>query len=114
MNDIPGTAIDRLPSDLAIPRDPAGAPVFAEPWEARVFGMVVSLHQAGAFEWKSFQELLVDEIARSEASGHPRPYYLNWAMAAERLFETLAFASRAAVDARVEALRPEDRTIRLR
>jgi nitrile hydratase accessory protein len=95
-------------------RDDAGTPVFNEPWEARIFAMVVSLHRAGAFEWKDFQRLLIDEIARSEADGKPRPDYLNWAMAAKQLFDWLDFASRAAIDERVAELRPEDRTIRLR
>jgi len=106
--------VDGFPADLSIPRGPDDDPVFAEPWEARIFSLVVTLHRAGAFEWKQFQELLVDEIGRSEASGRPHPYYLNWAMAAERLFESLGYASRTSVDTRVEVLRPDDRTVRLR
>lgn len=103
-----------LPADLTIPRNEDGAPVFREPWEARIFSMVVTLHRSGAFEWKEFQSLLVDEISRTEAAGTPRPYYLNWAMAAERLFEQLDFAARTSIDSRVAELRPDDRTIRLR
>lgn len=103
-----------IPADLVVPRGLDNEPVFAEPWEARIFSLVVTLHRAGAFEWQQFQELLVDEIGHSEASGRPRPYYLNWAMAAERLFDTLGFASQTDVDVRVEVLRPDDRTIRLR
>ena len=103
-----------IPMELSIPRGPDDEPVFAEPWEARIFSLVVTLHRAGAFEWKQFQELLVNEIDQSEASSQPRPYYLNWAMAAERLFDTLGVASRTDVDVRVEVLRPDDRTVRLR
>ena len=99
---------DGIPEELAIPRD---GPVFADPWDARIFSRVVTLHRAGAFEWKRVQALLVDEIGRSEARGQPRPYYLNWAMAAERLFEALGLASRESLDGRVEALRPNDRTV---
>jgi len=105
---------DGIPVDLRIPRGPDQEPVFAEPWEARIFSLVVTLHRAGAFEWKQFQELLIDEIGHSEATGRPRLYYLNWATAAERLFESLGFASRSSVDIRVEVLRPDDRTVRLR
>lgn len=121
MNDASHTTADptatvpvELPPELAVPRDDAGEPVFAEPWEARIFALVVDLYRTSAFEWHLFQTLLIDEIARSEAAGHPRPYYLNWAMAAERLFETLGFVARDAIDGRVEELRPDDRTIRLR
>ena len=103
-----------IPADLSVPRGLVNEPVFAEPWEARIFSLVVTLHRGGAFEWKQFQELLVDEIGHSEASGRPRPYYLNWTVAAERLFESLDLVSRTAVDRRVEVLRPDDRTIRLR
>lgn len=102
-----------LPADLSIPADTDG-PVFAEPWEARVFALVVKLQQAGLFAWGDFQAVLVDEITHSEAAGSPRPYYLNWAMAAERLFEQLGLAERVAVDTRVADLRPDDHTVRLR
>ena len=103
-----------LPEELHIPRGDDDEPVFAEPWEARVFALVVSLHRAGRFEWKTFQSLLVDEIGRSERAGQPRTYYLNWAMAAERLFEQIGLSERSAVDQRVQQLRPDDRTIHLR
>jgi nitrile hydratase accessory protein len=102
-----------LPAGLDIPKD-ADGPVFVEPWEARAFAMVVDLNQQGRFAWKDFQALLVEEIARSEREGLGRPYYFNWLVAAERLFETLGLAGRDEVDAEVERLRPDDRTVRLR
>lgn len=102
-----------LPMGLEIPRDEQG-PVFVEPWEARAFAMVVDLNAQGRFAWKDFQSLLVEEIGDSERGGLDRPYYVNWLIAAERLFERLGMADRAEVDAEVEALRPDDRTVRLR
>lgn len=102
-----------LPPDLAVPRDETG-PVFAEPWEARVFAMVVEMNARGLFGWGEFQSLLVDEIRRSEGEGLCRPYYMNWLLAAERLFEARGLVEREATDAEVERLRPDDRTIRLR
>jgi nitrile hydratase accessory protein len=102
-----------LPAGLDIPHD-ADGPVFVEPWEARAFAMVVDLNQQGRFTWKDFQSLLVEEIGNSEREGLGRPYYLNWLFAAERLFEKLGLADRDEVDAEVERLRPEDRTVRLR
>ncbi len=102
-----------LPKDLSIPRDQDGEPVFAEPWEARTFAMVVNAHGQALFEWQYFQNLLIDEICRSESSQSPQPYYLSWAMAAERLFETLGSISRNEIDRRVAVLRPDDKTVRL-
>ena len=106
-------ALACLPAGLDIPKDEAG-PVFVEPWEARAFSMVVDLNARGHFAWKAFQALLVEEITRSEREGLGRPYYTNWLIAAERLFDGLGLAARAEVDAEVERLRPEDRTVRLR
>lgn len=102
-----------LPMGLEIPKDAQG-PVFVEPWEARAFAMVVELNARGLFAWKDFQSLLVEEIGRSEREGLGRPYYLNWLIAAERLFEQLDMVGREEVDAEVERLRPDDRTVRLR
>ena len=106
-------ALACLPAGLDIPKDSEG-PVFVEPWEARAFSMVVDLNARGRFAWKDFQALLVEEVSKSERNGLGRPYYLNWLIAAERLFEDLGLAERIEVDAEVERLRPDDRTVRLR
>ena len=108
-----GRRLACLPMGLDIPKNEQG-PVFVEPWEARAFAMVVDLNAQGRFAWKDFQSLLVEEIGRSEREGLERPYYLNWLIAAERLFERLGMADRTEIDAEVEALRPDDRTVRLR
>ncbi len=102
-----------LPAGLDIPKNAEG-PVFVEPWEARAFAMVIDLNQRGLFAWKDFQSLLVEEIAKSEREGLGRPYYTNWLIAAERLFEKLGLAQREETDAEMEKLRPDDRTVRLR
>ncbi len=101
-----------LPKDLAIPRDVDG-PVFVEPWEARAFAVVVDMSARGLFSWTEFQQRLVAGIRDSEGRGAPRPYYLNWLSAAEALLEDMGLATEAEIDAEVERLRPQDRTIRL-
>ena len=78
----------RLPLDLPIPRR-EGEPVFAEPWEARAFALVVGLHEAGHFHWPDFQALLAAEIRESEAAGLHEPYYALWLRAAEHLVARL-------------------------
>ncbi len=99
-----------LPELPSIPRED-DEPVFREPWEARIFAIIVSLHNQGAFEWKAFQELLIEEIRRMEISGDVRGYYENWFAAAEKLIQFLDIAQPDEVDAEVCRLRPDDRTI---
>lgn len=102
------------PVDAAgIPASPDG-PVFVEPWEARIFALVVALHDRKAFEWTAFQALLIEEIGMAERAGRPRPYYESWLAAAERLLDSLDLAGRAEVEAEAARLRPDHRTVRLR
>ena len=72
----------------AAPPRPNGELVFEAPWEARIFGITMSLHDAGLFEWEEFRQLLIDEIQSWDAAGHPDEewsYYERWAAAFERL-----------------------------
>ncbi len=85
--------------------------VFREPWEARIFAIIVSLHDQRAFKWAAFQELLIDEIRRTELVGEYRDYYENWFAAAERLIADLDIARSSEVDAEVARLRPDDKTV---
>lgn len=85
-----------LPVDMEV--EGVGAPprangelVFAEPWESRIFGVTMSLHQAGYFTWPAFQAELIAAIARWEASPTDEPYryYACWLQALESLLEQL-------------------------
>jgi nitrile hydratase accessory protein len=72
----------------AAPPRKNGELVFAAPWESRLFGMTISLHRAGLFEWDQFRDLLIEEIAVWERQGHAQAewsYYARWAAALERL-----------------------------
>jgi nitrile hydratase accessory protein len=72
----------------ALPRDEAGAPVFAAPWEAQAFAMAVRLHEAGHFTWTEWAERLAEEIRRAQAAGDPDrgdTYYRHWLATLERL-----------------------------
>ena len=58
-------------------------PVFAEPWEAQAFAMVVKLHEKGVFTWNEWAETLGATI-----KAHPHaPYYESWLAALESLVE---------------------------
>jgi nitrile hydratase accessory protein len=53
-------------------------PVFAAPWEAEAFALVLALHEAGAFSWAEWSAALAEEVG-------DRPYYESWLAALERL-----------------------------
>lgn len=77
-------ALKALP---ALPRDNDG-PVFAEPWQAQAFAIVLRLHEKGAFTWPEWAEMLSKEIARAQQEGDPdtgETYYLHWLSALERI-----------------------------
>ena len=65
-----------------LPQDADGA-VFAAPWEAKAFALVVQLHQKGCFEWTEWAQFLAREIAADGARN--TSYYVLWLSAAEKL-----------------------------
>ena len=93
---------ERMPTgpapDLpALPRDAAGAPVFAAPWEAQAFAMALALHEHGLFTWSEWAATLSDEIKRAQAAGDPdtgETYYHHWLAALERLVAERGVATR--------------------
>lgn len=73
--------LDCLVGPAAIPRS-NGEILFDAPWEARVFGAAVGLHEAGHYDWSVFQQALIDAIR----SGDPElPYYQAWMGALENV-----------------------------
>lgn len=62
-------------------------PVFREPWEARVFAMTVSAHDAGLFTWPEWTQALGVEIraAGSNPEDTGADYYRHWLAAFEKL-----------------------------
>ena len=84
-----------------------GELVFAAPWEARVFGMVHGLCDAGLFDWDDFREQLIAEIARWEADaapGAPYHYYERFQAALETLLADRGQAPRDELRARATTL----------
>ncbi len=76
-----------------------GEPVFAEPWEAQAFAMVINLHERGAFSWDQWANALSQEIH----SGIDRPYYRHWLAALEDLVVELGLSSTSAIKDREQA-----------
>lgn len=66
------------------PRDGEG-PVFAEPWQAKAFTLVVALHEKGHLSWPDWTAALSAEIA---AAPHD-DYYECWLAALEKMVSRL-------------------------
>ena len=83
--------IARMSGKATLPRH-NGELVFDSPWEGRVFGIVVTMHERGIFEWSDFQQQLIAEIRDWELKhpdGQGFRYYECW----ERALERLVFAN---------------------
>ena len=62
-----------------------GELVFDAAWEARVFGMTISMHEGNLFEWNEFRDELIEEIAEADRAGSDSTYYERWLEAFEHL-----------------------------
>jgi nitrile hydratase accessory protein len=87
----------------AAPPRSNGELVFTEPWESRVFGVAVSLSEAGCFEWAAFQAELIAAIAGWESTHGPEafPYYVCWLQALETLLDRLGMVGAEQLQARL-------------
>lgn len=107
--------------DIAGPAAPPranGELVFAEPWESRAFGLAVTLHAGGAFEWEAFRQELMAAVARSEAAQREAAqreaeawsYYTCWLEALERVLVAEGMVAAGDIADRVGQLagRPSD------
>lgn len=73
------------------PRDP----VFAAPWQAQAFAMVLALHERGVFTWPQWVDHFSAALARSRDRGAPDDldaYYLSWLDALEAILVECAVA----------------------
>jgi nitrile hydratase accessory protein len=73
--------MEQAPADLFPLAPQAADALFAEPWQARAFGMTMALHQGGHFTWPEWVEALSSEIAAAKARGDPdtgATYYMHW------------------------------------
>jgi nitrile hydratase accessory protein len=91
-------------SDVEDPLDeegPAAPPrangelVFTEPWQSRLFGTTMRLHETGRIEWERFRQGLIEQIARHEDELEADParttedydYWGCWQHALEQLLD---------------------------
>ena len=90
----------------AAPPRQNGELVFAAPWESRLFGITLALHERGLFDWEEFRAELIAEIARWEraADGAEWSYYERWQVALERVLAAKGLCGAAELDARAGEL----------
>jgi nitrile hydratase accessory protein len=91
----------QLAAGTAIPRD-ADGPVFAEPWQAQAFALVVALQEKGVFTADEWAQALGREIAEAVAEGGCREgsdYYERWCEALEHLLIDKGLTSHEGIDA---------------
>ena len=81
-----------------VPAVPA-EPVFAEPWQAQAFAMVVALHEKGLFSWNEWAAALSRELKRADADPHGHDYYEHWVAALGALVAARGIAGDSEVDA---------------
>lgn len=85
--------------DRTLPGRDGPSPVFAAPWEAKAFAMIVSLADAGYFSWSDWVDCFSREVAAATAAeargAKAKTYYEQWLDAAETLLVDKGVTSRA-------------------
>jgi nitrile hydratase accessory protein len=94
-------------SGPAAPPRSNGELVFQAPWESRVFGLTLALHEQGRFDWEDFRKRLIAAVAGAEAKlgpDEPYHYYACWLEALQGLLASRGMCSADALDERESAL----------
>jgi nitrile hydratase accessory protein len=104
--------IDELPAGEAPPRA-NGEMVFAEPWEARAFGLALALSDDGHYDWESFRRSLIESIGHWEGEhGTDDPswrYYERWLEALEGMLLARGLVEPGELDRRTEEFLSRER-----
>ena len=72
----------------AAPPRSNGEVVFAAPWESRAFGLAMALSDRNVFDWETFRQALIRQIAAFETThpdGEGWSYYACWLAALEEV-----------------------------
>ena len=90
----------------AAPPRANGELVFAEPWQGRAFGLVMTLTEQGVVSYEAFRGELIGRIAAWEADppeGESYSYYRCWLQALEKVLDAQALVPTDELDARSAA-----------
>lgn len=74
------------------------APVFAEPWQAEAFAMVIALHERGLFTWEEWAQALSARLKRPDTLDDGSDYYQCWLEALESLITEKNIAVKSDID----------------
>jgi nitrile hydratase accessory protein len=91
----------------AAPPRANGELVFAEPWQGRAFGLVMTLSDRGVVPYARFRDALVARIGAWDADpppGEQYSYYRCWLQALEQVLAEHGLLRTADLDARSSAL----------
>jgi nitrile hydratase accessory protein len=84
-----------------------GELVFDTAWESRVFGMTMTLYEAGRFAWPEFRDRLIEAIGEWEhehgTGGAGFDYWERWLLAFERLVVAKGLCAAGDLTSRVAA-----------
>jgi nitrile hydratase accessory protein len=72
--------------------------VFAEPWQAQPFALVVALHERRLFSWVEWAEALSIQVKNPTAAADGSDYYEHWLKALETLLAAKGVAGAAEID----------------
>jgi nitrile hydratase accessory protein len=97
----PDREIADMQGSEALPRK-NGELVFDAAWEARVFGMTISMHENKLFDWNEFRDELIEEIAEADRDGSESTYYERWLEAFEHLLVEKGLLSHEELSDRLE------------
>ena len=86
-----------LVSSPGLPLSPEGAPVFAEPWHAEAFAIVVHLHARGLFNWAEWAEALSAKLHQPGRCADGSDYFDGWVEALTGLLESRGVADAATI-----------------
>jgi nitrile hydratase accessory protein len=89
--------ISNMDEQVALPRK-NGELIFEAPWEARAFGLAITLNEQGTYPWSDFSQGLSQEIATAEAAGDVSSYYERWLATLERLIIGRGLVTREELD----------------
>ena len=93
-----------------LPRDSDG-PVFAEPWQAQAFAVVVELTEAGTISREEWADHLGSVLKEAEARGEydtGERYYDHWLIALERIIVEKDLADRDELSKESDSIREHD------
>jgi nitrile hydratase accessory protein len=73
-------------------------PVFAKPWQAEAFALVVAAHERRLFSWNEWAAALSTEVKKPGVAADGSDYYECWLRALETLLAGKGVAKSADVD----------------